>query len=190
MLPCSSNVRAGHVNASVCLLVASSHAMCGCLLSTADNELLASEAAMQTQLTKKQAIVAEAQQALSQQSSMLEELMIRKQTVCAGMRQAEDGNVTTVAEQLMLAQRDAGSFETGTRASLCSRVAVAPNCHSIGVSVFVFVFVIFINGVSHARASDPPPLRQVLNSALCCVCFASCQRSVAASFASQICNQL
>lgn len=75
---------------------------------------------MQATLTRKHTIVSQSQEKLASHSAALEELMIRKQAVSAGMRQAEDGNVTTVAEQLMQASQQAGAFETGPCSCVCA----------------------------------------------------------------------
>ena len=79
---------------------------------------------MQSQLQRKQTVLAESELKLSQSKTALEELMIRKQAVSAGMRQAEDGHVTTVAEQLMQAQSQAATLETGEPALPTSRAAL------------------------------------------------------------------
>lgn len=84
-----------------------------CVFVCAVCDLQSSQTTMQSQLERKQTVLAEAQRRLAHQSATLEELLIRKQAVSAGMRQGDGGSVTTVGEQLMSAQQRAGACESG-----------------------------------------------------------------------------
>ena len=61
------------------------------------------------QTTESEAAVAD----LALETQRLEELLIRQQAVNAGMTQDDSGHVTTLADTLMQAQRDAQQCDTG-----------------------------------------------------------------------------
>ncbi len=72
-----------------------------------------SQSTMGTRLQKQSGETEAAVADLAKENAHLEELFIRQQAVNAGMTQDDSGQVTTLAEQLMQAQRDAQQCDTG-----------------------------------------------------------------------------